>query len=299
MKDNPKPPVLCIGSALWDTIASASCEMQPGNDVAGIIRRRPGGVALNIALALVKRGQPAALLTTIGKDPQGDELVAKLEEAGVDCQYVTRINDPTDNYLAIETTSGVIFGAIADCASLEKAGDLILEPVRNGQLASANNRWRGSVVIDGNLPVSTLESIAENNDFDSAHLSFVPASPSKAERMRAALKAQSGTLFVNKGEAEILCNREIESSREASELLRQMGAHRAIVTDGPNESALCDKNGTIVVIPPKVVAKTTTGAGDVFLATFVGAEIASTMALREIMEASAKAAADHVMKDTQ
>ena len=117
--------------------------------------------------------------------------------------------------------------------------------------------------------------------------------------MRAALKAQSGTLFVNKGEAEILCNREIESSREASELLRQMGAHRAIVTDGPNESALCDKNGTIVVIPPKVVAKTTTGAGDVFLATFVGAEIASTMALREIMEASAKAAADHVMKDTQ
>lgn len=299
MQKNSKTPVLCIGSALWDIIASTSCDMQPGNDVAGIIRRRPGGVALNIALALVNRGQPATLLTTIGNDPQGDELVAELEAAGVDCQYVTRIDDPTDNYLAIETTSGVVFGAIADCASLEKAGDLILAPVRNGRLATADNPWEGSVVIDGNLPVSTLESIAENRDFDAAHLSFVPASPGKAERMRAALKAQSGTLFVNKGEAEILCKREIVSSSEASELLRELGAFRAVVTDGPNESALCDENGTIKVTPPKVEAKTTTGAGDVFLATFVGAEIASTLALREIMEASVKAAADHVMKDTQ
>ena len=299
MQHDPALPVLCIGSALWDIIASASCEMQPGNDVAGIIRRRPGGVALNIALALVKRGQSAALLTTIGNDAQGDELIAELVAAGVDCQYVTRIDDPTDNYLAIETTAGVVFGAIADCASLENAGEIILAPVRDGRLAAADTPWKGSVIIDGNLPVSTLESIAENRDFFEAHLSFVPASPGKAERMRAALKAQSGTLFVNKGEAEILCNRTFATSREASEMLRQLGAHRAIVTDGPNESALSDKNGTISVIPPIVDAKTTTGAGDVFLATFVGTEITSTLALREIMETAAKAAADHVMKDTK
>ncbi len=299
MPDTSPPPVLCIGSALWDIIASASCEMQPGNDVAGIIRRRPGGVALNIALALVERGQPAALLTTIGNDAQGDELVVQLEAAGVDCQYVTRIDDPTDNYLAIETTSGVVFGAIADCASLEKAGDIILAPVRNGQLGSLERPWQGSVVIDGNLPVSTLESIAQYRDFDSAHLSFVPASPGKAERMRAALKSQSGSLFVNKGEAEILCKQKFNTSVEASEMLRHLGAHRAIVTDGPYLSAVCDETGTIKVMPPAVEAKTTTGAGDVFLATFVGAEIASTLPLREIMEAAVRAAADHVMKDTK
>ena len=298
MPDTSPAPVLCIGSALWDIIASANSEMQPGNDVAGIIRRRPGGVALNIALALVERGQPAALLTTIGNDAQGDELITEMETAGVDCQYVTRIDSPTDNYLAIETTSGVVFGAIADCASLEKAGDIILAPVRDGRLGTAQNPWQGSVVIDGNLPVSTLESIALNRDFDSAHLSFVPASPGKAERMRAALKAQSATLFVNKGEAEILCKSELRNSSEASEKLWHLGAHRAVVTDGPNESAFCDDNGVIAVIPPKVEAKTTTGAGDVFLATFVGAEIASTLSLREIMETAVMAAADHVMKDT-
>ncbi len=299
MPETSPPPVLCIGSALWDIIASASCDMQPGNDVPGIIRRRPGGVALNIALALVERGQPAALLTTIGNDAQGDELISKLESAGVDCQYVSRVDDPTDNYLAIETTSGVVFGAIADCASLEKAGDQILAPVRDGRLGTVRNPWQGSVVIDGNLPVSTLESIAENRDFDQAHLSFVPASPGKAERMRTALKAQSATLFVNKGEAEILCNRSFANSRAASEALFQMGAHRAIVTDGPDEGALCNENGVISVVPPQVEANTTTGAGDVFLAAFVGAEIASTLGLREIMETAVKAAADHVMKETK
>ena len=298
MPNTSPPPVLCIGSALWDTIASASCDMQSGSDVAGIIRRRPGGVALNIALALVERGQPAALLTTIGNDAQGNELISELEAAGVDCQYVTRIDDPTDNYLAIEIASGVVFGAIADCASLEKAGDLILAPVRDGRLGTAVIPWQGSVVIDGNLPVATLESIATNHDFDEAHLSFVPASPGKAERMRSALKAQSGTLFVNKFEAEILCNQTLLNSSKASEMLCGLGAYRAVVTDGPNETALCDENGIISVTPPKVEAKTTTGAGDVFLATFVGAEISSTLSLREIMEASVKAAADHIMKET-
>ena len=299
MTQNSKQPVLCIGSALWDIIASASRPMQPGDDVAGIIRRRPGGVALNIALALVKRGQPAALLTSIGKDAQGDALIAELESEGVDCQYVTRVDDPTDNYLAIETTSGLVFGAIADCASLEKSGDTILAPVRNGQLADAASPWKGSVVIDGNLPVSVLESIAGNQDFAAAHLSFVPASPGKAERMRAALKTQSGTLFVNKGEAEILCAQTFDTSTQAAQTLRQLGAHRAIVTDGPYESALCDSDGTIRVLPPKVEAKTTTGAGDVFLATFVEAEISTSVSLQILMETAVQAAADHVMKENK
>lgn len=298
MTNNPEPPVLCIGSALWDIIASSSRPMKPGDDVVGIIRRRPGGVALNIAIALVERGQPAALLTSIGNDAQGNALIDELVEIGVDCSYVTRIDDPTDNYLAIEETAGVVFGAIADCASLEKTGDKILDPVRNGQLADSSARWPGSVIIDGNLPVSTLESIAANHDFDDAHVSFVPASPGKAERLRAALKGQKGTLFVNKTEAEILCEATFETSIEASEKLCALGAYRAVVTDGPNPSALCDENGSISVTPPQVEAKTTTGAGDVFLATFVGAEIASTMAVDEIMEAAVKAAADHVMKDT-
>lgn len=291
-----KTPVLCIGSALWDIIASTDVAMQPGDDVAGIIRRRPGGVALNIAIALVAKGQPAALLTTIGNDAQGNALISELEEIGIDCQYVTRIDDPTDNYLAIESTAGTVFAAIADCASLEKAGDSILEPLRDGRLPKP---WTGSVVIDGNLPVSVLESIATNRDLDAAQLNFVPASPGKAERMRSALKAQSGTLFVNKSEAETLCQQSLKDSVEASVMLCDLGASRSIVTDGPHKATLCDENGPVSVTPPSVDARTTTGAGDMFLASFIAAEIASPAPASEILKIAALAAAEHIMKEVK
>ncbi|MEE9454919.1 MAG: PfkB family carbohydrate kinase [Paracoccaceae bacterium] len=290
-------PVLCIGSALWDTIASTTVRMKPGYDVPGSIVRRPGGVALNIALALVRTGQAAALLSTIGKDAEGDALIAELIAAGVDCQYVTRTQDPTDNYLAVETVSGAVFAAVADCASLEKAGDNILSPLRDGRLASLEHPWHGAVIIDGNLPVSVLESISTHRDFVNAALSFVPASPGKAGRMRTALKSQGGTLFVNKAEAEILCRMDFIDSIEAAKTLRQLGAHRAVVTDGPNIAALSGQE-LVEITPPKVDARTTTGAGDVFLAAFVATELAGGHPAEYILQTAVNAAAAHITKET-
>lgn len=298
MQAGTNSPVLCIGSALWDTIATTTLRMKPGYDVPGSIIRRPGGVALNIALALVRCGQPAALLTTIGKDAEGDALIANLTAEGIDCQYVTRTNDPTDNYLAVEAGSGEVFAAVADCASLERAGDSILAPLRDGRLASAANPWTGNAIIDGNLPVSVLDSINSHGDFSSASLSFVPASPGKAGRMRSALKSQGGTLFVNKGEAEILCRMDFSDSIEAALTLRQLGAHRAVVTDGPNIAALSVEGNTLNITPPKVDARTTTGAGDVFLATFIATELCASHTATQILEAAVNAAAAHITKAT-
>lgn len=298
MQAGTNSPVLCIGSALWDTIAATTVRMKAGYDVPGNITRRPGGVALNIALALVHCGQPAALLTTIGKDPEGDALIAELTAEGVDCQYVTRTDDPTDNYLAVETVSGEVFAAVADCASLERAGDSILAPLRDGRLATSDQPWSGSTIIDGNLPVSVLESIAAHGDFAAASLSFVPASPGKAGRMRAALKSQGGTLFVNKGEAEILCRMDFANSIEAALTLRQLGAHRAVVTDGPHLAALSIGETTHNVTPPSVNARTTTGAGDVFLASFIATELTGEQTADQILLAAVTAAATHITKET-
>ena len=289
-------PVLCIGSALWDTIARTTLRMKPGYDVPGHIERQPGGVALNIALALVRQGQAAALLTTIGRDAEGDALIATLEAAGVDCSYVTRTGDPTDNYLAIEAANGEVFGAVADCASLEKAGEQVLAPLRDGRLADAGKRWDGPVVIDGNLPVSVLDSLAQQGDLADAALSFVPASPGKAGRMRMALKTQGGTLFVNKSEAEILCRIDFANATEAALTLRQLGAHRAVVTDGARAAAISTGTETLDLTPPRVSARTTTGAGDVFLASFIAAELNGTRSPAALLETAIAAAARHITK---
>ena len=49
-----KPDILCIGAMLWDVIGRAPRRMAPGADVPGRIRHIPGGVALNVALALAR-----------------------------------------------------------------------------------------------------------------------------------------------------------------------------------------------------------------------------------------------------
>ena len=54
-------PILCIGSVLWDIIGRAPIKMNQGEDMPGRVTRLPGGVAMNIAMALAGFGAQVAL----------------------------------------------------------------------------------------------------------------------------------------------------------------------------------------------------------------------------------------------
>ncbi|WP_407943358.1 PfkB family carbohydrate kinase [Mangrovicoccus ximenensis] len=73
----PNRHILCIGSALWDTIGYHDQIMAAGHDRPGRIRRVPGGVALNIAIALARLGMFPQVLTVLGTDPEGDTLLPR------------------------------------------------------------------------------------------------------------------------------------------------------------------------------------------------------------------------------
>ena len=120
------PDILCIGSVLWDIIGRSPAAMRLGADVPGRIARLPGGVAMNIAMTLARFGLRPALLTAIGRDAEGDDLIAACARLGLVTGYAYRSDDlPTDRYMAIEGANGLI-AAIADAHSLEAAGDRIL-----------------------------------------------------------------------------------------------------------------------------------------------------------------------------
>jgi len=51
--------------------------MRAGSDVPGRITRLPGGVAMNIAMTLANFGLTPALLSAVGRDIEGDELVGE------------------------------------------------------------------------------------------------------------------------------------------------------------------------------------------------------------------------------
>ncbi|PRY26768.1 sugar/nucleoside kinase (ribokinase family) [Aliiruegeria haliotis] len=267
-----QPDILCIGSVLWDVIGRTPRHMSVGHDVPGRITRLPGGVAMNIAMALVREGMRPALLTVLGRDGEGVELERAARDMGMETGFVTWSDSlPTDQYMAIEGENGLV-AAIADAHSLENAGDIILEPLADGRLGSIDAPYSGVVALDGNLTEVLLSRIAENPLFSEADLRIAPASPGKAGRLVPILRHPGATLYVNRIEAGLICDKKFSTAVAAAEALVEMGARRVLVTDGGGMMAEAGPDGVLSATPPQVVVARVTGAGDTFMAAHIAAE---------------------------
>jgi sugar/nucleoside kinase (ribokinase family) len=267
------PDILCIGSVLWDIIGRSPIAMRLGSDVPGRITRLPGGVAMNIAMTLARFGLKPALLSSIGRDEEGGELVAACDRLGLITDYLYRSDDlPTDRYMAIEGGNGLI-AAIADAHSLETAGDKILRPLTDGRLGSPGATWPGMVALDGNLTVALLSDIAHSPLFAMADLRVAPASPGKAERLLPLLSHPKATLYVNLEEAGLLCKSSFDTAADGAQGLLDRGAARVLVTNGGQTCADgLQGAGVITDAPPPVMVSRITGAGDTFMAAHIVAE---------------------------
>lgn len=290
---NRTADLLCIGAMLWDVIGRSPRPMAPGADLPGRVAHIPGGVALNVALAVARWGMAPAILSAVGRDSEGEALIGAVTQRGVVTDYLYREGGPTDVYMAIEDVNGLI-AAIADAHSLEDAGDEILHPIRDGRLAAPGNPWRGIAVIDGNLTTEQLSRIAREPGLAEADLRIVPASPGKAERLAPLIGAAHGCFYLNRYEAEVLSGRALPDAPTAAQAMLDHGMHRVIVTDGGHDLAdgLAGE-GVITTRPPAVTIARVTGAGDSFLAAHLAAERAGR-ARDEALERAAQAAAAYV-----
>lgn len=288
------PDIICIGSVLWDIVGRSPHGMAHGADVPGRITRVPGGVAMNIAMTLRKLGLQPTLLTAIGRDDEGNELITACARLGIDAEFVFRSAElPTDRYMAVEDIHGLV-AAIADAHSLEAAGDKILASLADGRLGSAVAPWRGLIALDGNLTTALLADIAKSPLFAAADLRVAPASPGKAERLLPLLAHSRATLYVNLEEAGLLCDTRFDDATTAARGLLDRGARRVLITAGDREC--CDgKAGAEFVCgaPEKVHVHRVTGAGDAFMAAHIVAERRGANR-RDALDAALRAASAHV-----
>ncbi|MEO0937167.1 MAG: carbohydrate kinase [Pseudomonadota bacterium] len=90
-------PILCCGEALIDLVPAGARgpELLP----------RPGGAALNCAIALARLGQRAALVAGISADAFGAQLIAALEADGVETGLLIRSDLPS-TLAAVHLTGG-------------------------------------------------------------------------------------------------------------------------------------------------------------------------------------------------
>lgn len=283
---------LVIGAAHWDTIGRAAGSLlRTGADCPGRVVRRPGGVALNIAVALAATGKPVRLCAVIGRDPEGDELVRRIEASGIGCSGLIRTDGATDSYVAIETDSGMLLGAVANCSLLETYAVDLLEAGR----ALVERPGSGDVVLDGNLPEAALAPFLSGVE---APVSLLAASPAKAARLSRLPERHRITLYANRTEAEaLLGSGSFPDAASAARALRLAGFVRAVVTDSTRPAASAGPDYLHISEPPAAAVLRVTGAGDAFAAAHIFA-LADGMDPENALEAALAAAARHISSDT-
>jgi len=286
-------PILCVGAAHWDVIGRSRLPLSPGMDAPGSARRRPGGVALNIALALGTSRRRVILLSVVGDDADGDALMAVARTRGIDCSLVLRHGRPTGLYVAIEDSSGELFAATADCEGLEAADARILDAFADGRLPP---RWPGAVAVVTNVGAATLAALADRSA-EARMVAVSCASAAKAAALGPLLAAKNAVLYLNRAEAEAFCGETCPDTRSAAIALRVRGVASAVVTDGPRPATHVSSEGLWSATPPTARVRGVTGAGDALLAAHLAALIDGAPP-PEALRAALDRAALHISEDS-
>ena len=256
------PHIVCFGAAQWDIIAHGTSSAR-GHDVQGRVRSRPGGVALNAAMALAAAGLAVTLVSAVGDDRAGVALVETITAAGVGTETVLVYPDtPTGRYVAIERVDGELVAAVADMAALDA---MTADHLPLGDLPPAS-AW----LVDSNLSPAILRSVAGQPDRPPLFASA--ASEAKATRLRPILGQLAG-LYCNRLEAEAICAVGLNAARAAAEALVGRGAARAVVTDGRLPAADAGGHGATVQQPSPGTIRSVTGAGDALMAAHLAAVV--------------------------
>lgn len=293
MGDIP-PSFLCVGAAHWDIVGRANTGVQPGDDVPGRIEKRPGGVALNVALGLAAHGCKVNLCAAVGQDDGAKALLQHAMSRGVDCSHVVAVpGAASEAYVAVEDASGKLVAALADATLLENHADAIAAK------AKASLRPAATIFLDANLPSDILERIAELARQQKVEVAVNPVSPAKAARLAGVLAGPGPVMIVaNLAEANVLTAGAYDDARDAANALRFKGASTALVTNGAEPAALATAKDVVAAEPCKLPpGASVTGAGDALLAAFLAAPN-RTSNPQAALEFALQSAAEHMQRTT-
>lgn len=263
---SPEKPVLVIGAAGVDIVGRLQNGLIPDSSSPAQIRTSFGGVARNVAENLARLGQPVRLLSIVGEDLVGKQLVRETDRAGVDMEAVIRTTEhPTNSYLAVIDEKGKLHFALDDMRAVKE-----LKPEYLRQHA---NLFKDSslVFLDANLPKETIRTAISLASRSRVPICADPTSPSLAHRLTRHLP-RIYMITPNSAEAGVFCDTPFDPSNQrqaldAAKKLVSQGVKIAIVSLA--EFGVCyaasQTSGYIPALRTRIVDPT--GAGDALTAT--------------------------------
>jgi pseudouridine kinase len=259
---------LVIGAAGLDMVGRLHAPLQQAGSNPANIRVSFGGVARNVAENLARLGQPVELITAVGSDQLGQQLLAHTAGCGVDVSNCVRVeNQSTSSYLAVYGPDGELQTALDDMRVLAAMTPAVIRQFA-AQIAGAD-----MLFVDANLHPATLKMI-----FQLAQKAGVPVcadttSRILAERLEPFLE-QLYMLTANRSEVPVI-NRdtpEVTGRFTALQAVRQLinrGVEIAFIPLA--EYGVCyatsETSGYVPAVRTHIVDPT--GAGDALTATII------------------------------
>lgn len=272
MTGQRRPKIVVLGSVHMDLIASADRLPGPGESVAGgSFAMSPGGKGGNQAVQFALAGAETTMLTRLGDDSFGHELLAALQGKGVDSSLVAIDGEHP-------TGASTVFAAHGDYCSIIAPGAAAM--LSTGDVARARPAIEAAdaLVLQLELPAGISDCAAQIAAAKRRAV-ILNASPAPADwsEVPASLWAAASILVVNRVEAGRLLGREIgfDALRQAcTELSARYNIDTIVVTLGPDGIAALH-GGEFVHQPPfRAEVVDAVGAGDAFLGVFCCALIA-------------------------
>lgn len=250
-----KHKVICFGEMLWD--------MLPTGKVAG-------GAPMNVAIHLKQLGIPVTMVSCVGKDPGGDELVSFLKNAGISTEFIQQhAHLPTSEVLVHLDAQGNATFEICEPVAWD---DIAFTESLPTEVASSTAIIYGSLASRGEKTKQTLLKL-----LDSPALKIMDVNlrkPYDSREIVMELMERAGIVKLNDLEMEIIASwygisGDFESM--AQKLFDQLTLETLIITKGENGATLLHKGHLLNHPGFKVQVADTVGAGDSFLAGFLAA----------------------------
>ena len=258
-----RPGAVVIGGANVDLKARSTARATGHTSNPGHGSMAPGGVARNIAENLARLGDRVHLVSVVGRDPLGDNLLDHTAAAGVRVEHVARTDRPTGTYTAVLDADGELIVAIADMEATAELGPQQLQTARD-LIATA-----GVLVLDGNLGRDALEYALDLSE--GVRTVFEPVSVPKAAALQDALDARVYAVTPNRDELAALTGLPTRSARQvrtAARALHARGVELVWARLGERGSLLSTADEVIEIPALPTTVQDVTGAGDSMLAAF-------------------------------
>jgi fructokinase len=258
MSTLPPPRILCFGEVLWDCLPSG---------------RLPGGAPLNVAYHLHRLGAEALMLSAVGTDALGDEMLTYLASRGLRTDFVARHRRLPTGLVTVALTAG------------GQPSYTIEEGVAWDDLGGTG-AWRAAVPGAGALVCGSLAARTAANRATLDELLATPAllrildvnlrAPFDEPERVLDLARRADWVKMNEHELAALANTAAASEEWPRQWLPAVeafaaasGCRQLCVTAG-ERGALLWQDGTLLSAPaPPVPVRDTIGAGDAFTAAFV------------------------------